>query len=118
MSSSSLLPALELIPFNPSLAEDVWGILRDFPYTLRFQVYATVAAGFQEHPILSMTANQSLETAREVVSQCSAPISADRSRSSKGEREDKEKVKKFARTLAKASGYWPPRPARGCYSLR
>lgn len=36
---SFLLPSLSLFPANPSLAMEVWSILKLFPYTTRYQLY-------------------------------------------------------------------------------
>ena len=68
----ALLPALALVPTNPGLGTELWGLLSLLPYELRFQIYGHVkTTGYTETPELIMKKAEIREHSKKVMQRIS-----------------------------------------------
>jgi len=90
---TAVLPALCLVPANPAAAVEVWALLRLFPYSTRFRLYAEWRAstsGEGAHPALGTAAGEALQETKKVLRRLS-----------------KDNVKDFGRRLGKLAHSCP-----------
>ena len=88
-----ILPALCLVPSNPAAAIEVWGLLRLFPYTTRFRLYAdwrAATSGDAAPSALGGACAEALQETKKVLRRLS-----------------KDNVKDFGRKLGKVSQSCP-----------
>eukprot|EP00191_Tetraselmis_sp_GSL018_P003789 CAMPEP_0177598948 /NCGR_PEP_ID=MMETSP0419_2-20121207/12693_1 /TAXON_ID=582737 /ORGANISM="Tetraselmis sp., Strain GSL018" /LENGTH=1414 /DNA_ID=CAMNT_0019091571 /DNA_START=205 /DNA_END=4449 /DNA_ORIENTATION=+ len=98
--AGSLLPSLSLISPNPAVVEDVWEVLRELPYMLRYQVYSSAADACEGSVLLSAVHAKLLAVATKSASELAA---ASTSPVADQTRKERDAVKKLTQSIAKVS---------------